>query len=176
MNSGVGFAGVRTFNGSCICVSTVRRPLPGLPRLTEFMDGQRFTVKSSNVILVYPSSGTSFHVHVFGPSKARNRVYNGTLHDINGCICSRNLASGYRVVVRALNNLGRLRLAVRRHRTLSNRGRVPCGGHNFMDGVGTGVNTPVLSAGGVPIGATLPRFIRRRMEILSGAFCVATIS
>lgn len=107
----VEFAGVRKTKGSCVCIGAVTFPIQGPRRLTVELDTPRAKVNSSKLILVNSSGVTSFDVHVFGTSNSRTVVYKGTSHYVNGCMCSGELAGGGGVALRALSNVGRLRLA-----------------------------------------------------------------
>lgn len=132
----VGFAGVRNYKGSCMCMGLFRRGLSSPTEISVCIDSERFKVNSSKLVAVNPSNGTSFEVEVCGTSNSRTRVYKGNVHYITGCICSRGLASGARVSIRAKTNVGCLALCIRR------------GG---MSRIHISVNRPVLAPKSVPI-------------------------
>lgn len=160
---GVEFAGVRNYNGSCICVGKFARGMPrrGGPRFIHFTDSHRFNVNNSNIVFVGPSSRTSFRVRVCGTSNAETRVYKGNVHYITGCIRSGKLASRARFSVIDNKGIGCVSLAIR---------------GNVAGTVHISVKRPVLATTRIPIISGGRRSISRRVMI-SGRGCqVAYIS
>lgn len=157
----VGFAGVRKVKGSCICMGYFRRGMRSPSTLTVRIDSERFKVKSSKLVLVYPSRITSYRVTVCGTSNSEKRVYKGKIHYIKGCVCSCNLASGARVAIRALTKVGALRLFMR---------------GKGITGIQISVKDPVLAPTRVPIITRKSGTMSRPVLISKGRCRVAYMS
>lgn len=158
----VGFAGVRNYNGSCVCISLFARGMGGRSSTTVGLSSERFKINNSNIVCVRGNAGTSFRVIVCGTSNSHNTVYKGNVHYITECICSGKCASGVTFAVRSVNGIGCVALALSRDNTISL--------------VGISVNTPVLTTTRVPILDRRDPMVGGEIRVNNTSFSVAYIS
>lgn len=132
----LGFDGVRNADSSCVFFGGGYNVVAYPRDLTVRFASERGDVNNSKVILVRSSGVTGTGVHVFGLSNSRNGVTNGSVHYINGCLCSGNFISGSEVAIRATDKVGILSLFAQ---------------GNGISSIAMGVNGTCLGPGRVPI-------------------------